>query len=119
MVLITIVNGVYKPTKVYMAMALQWHHIWQCVKTSLYPFCSHQNSWVKMDVNNPLKMVFLYVLIHTQISQDLKKLLGWAGIAVARSPGLVKNPVRQPVPHLDYAWPSRLLKLLWGRLIPR
>ena len=20
-------------------------------------FCSHQNSWVKMDVNNPLKMV--------------------------------------------------------------
>jgi len=21
-------------------------------------FCSHQNSWVKMDVNNPLKMVF-------------------------------------------------------------
>ena len=22
-----------------------------------YPFCSHQNSWVKMDVKNPLKMV--------------------------------------------------------------
>ena len=26
-----------------------------CVKTNLVPlFCSHQNSWVKMDVNNPL-----------------------------------------------------------------
>ena len=30
-------------------------YIWQCVKT-LYPCSSHQNSWVKMDVNNPLKM---------------------------------------------------------------
>ena len=31
--------------------------IWQCVKT-LYPCSSHQNSWY-MDVNKPLKMVFI------------------------------------------------------------
>ena len=31
-------------------------YIWQCVKTHGIPCSSHQNSWVKMDVNNPLKM---------------------------------------------------------------
>ena len=32
--------------------------IWQCVKT-LYPFCSHQNSWVKMDVHPPKNGIFI------------------------------------------------------------
>ena len=39
--------------------------IWQCVKT-LYPFCSHQNSW-DLWMFIPLKMLWKQVLVHTHI----------------------------------------------------
>ena len=45
-------------------------HIGQCVKT-LYPFCSHQNSWVKMDVHPPKNGIFIGIDPYPYVYQRL------------------------------------------------
>ena len=108
--------------------------IWQCVKT-LYPFCSHQNSW-DLWMFIPLKMVFSEVLIHSHLCffgidhsiqfrrtqtvipafcspttiQKNTRLPGMAAQSLAQS---ATDVGRIPLPHRKTGHPMLMLAMPW------
>ena len=62
-VIFTLISTIYHSALSFSTIS----SIWGWVKTLVPLFCSHQNSWVKMDVQPIKNMLFITVVIHSHI----------------------------------------------------